>query len=64
MSTRLFVNVSQIYLPLYVTETLELPKVCTASQSINVDSLFVREHNNVIQLFCMEYKIVRAKFLS
>lgn len=26
MSTRLFVNVSQIYLPLYVTETLELPK--------------------------------------
>ncbi|XP_078315896.1 major facilitator superfamily domain-containing protein 12-like [Crassostrea virginica] len=26
MCTRLFVNVSQIYLPLYVTETLELPK--------------------------------------
>ncbi|XP_048732861.2 major facilitator superfamily domain-containing protein 12-like isoform X2 [Ostrea edulis] len=26
MCTRLFVNVSQIYLPLYVTETLKLPK--------------------------------------
>ena len=28
MSTRLVVNVSQVYLPMYITETIQLDKVC------------------------------------
>ena len=35
MCTRLIVNVSQIYLPMYLTESLSLPKVLSLIQEDN-----------------------------
>ena len=34
MSTRLVVNVSQVYLPMYLTESIKLDKVCTGTYLI------------------------------